>query len=254
MRILSYAAILAAMCCPLDAYAASGEHFVPDCAGAVAIAHARIARVEDDGTLRLPDGRALWLEGLRLPRGGAHAQAVTALRALIAGPVNFTALSPEKDRYGRLRVQGIGREWLQTAMLEQGLVQVQIAPDRAECAPDLYEAEARARGAGRGLWASAEFRVRAPSALAGSAGSFQLVEGQVGHIGRSDGRTFIDFDGGEGRRVFSAVIGQSDRHVFRDFDFDELPGRHIRIRGMVQAYRGRLEIALSNPFQIEVLD
>jgi DNA/RNA endonuclease YhcR with UshA esterase domain len=54
--------------------------------------------------------------------------------------------------------------------------------------------------------------------------------------------------------MFSAVIGQTDRHAFRDFDFDELPGRHIRIRGIVQAYRGRPEIALSNPFQIEVLE
>jgi hypothetical protein len=180
---------------------------------------------------------------------------VAVLRAMTSGAVNFTTLSPETDRYGRLRVQGFGRMWLQEALLEQGLAQVQIAPDRAECAPDLYEAETRARDARRGVWASPDYRVRVPSDLADSAGSFQLVEGQVGHIGRADGRTFIDFDsGGDRRRMFSVLIGQTDRHAFRNFDLDELPGRHIRIRGIVQAYRGRPEIALSNPFQIEVLD
>src|ERR1051326_7834298 len=73
MRIsLTYGVILAAMWLPLDAYAADahaagGERFIPDCAGEVAIAHARIARVESDGALILPDGRTLVLEGLRLP-------------------------------------------------------------------------------------------------------------------------------------------------------------------------------------------
>jgi hypothetical protein len=255
MRTLSYAVILSAMCFPLDAYAAGNERFIPDCAGVVKIAHADVARVERDGTLILSDGRALWLEGLRLPSAGARPQAVAALRALVAGPVNFTTVTPGKDRYGRLRVQGIGRVWIQTALLEQGLAQVLTAPDRAECAPDLYEAEARARDAHRGIWASPDYRVRAPSAVTDNAGTFQLVEGQVGHIGRSDGRTFIDFDGFAGRGAqLSLVVGPSDRHAFRDFDFDELPGRHIRIRGIVQSYRGRPEIALSNPFQIEILN
>ena len=52
-----YGAILAAMCLPLDAYAAEDERFIPDCAGAVAIAHAGVEKVEADGTLILPDGR-----------------------------------------------------------------------------------------------------------------------------------------------------------------------------------------------------
>jgi DNA/RNA endonuclease YhcR with UshA esterase domain len=50
------------------------------------------------------------------------------------------------------------------------------------------------------------------------------------------------------------MIGAESRLAFRDFDFDELSGRHIRIRGIVQDYRGRPEIVLSNPFQIELLD
>jgi len=119
MRLWNYGAILAAMCLPLDAYAADGERFIPDCAGAVEIAHASIARVEADGTLILPDGRVLVLEGIRLaePHRG---EALAALRVLASrGPVNFTAPAPARDRYGRMRVQAFGRHWLQAALLEK---------------------------------------------------------------------------------------------------------------------------------------
>ena len=73
--VLSYAAILAAICLPLDGYAASQERFIPDCAGKVEIAHARVLRVEQDGALILADGRSLQLEGIRLPPDGGLADA-----------------------------------------------------------------------------------------------------------------------------------------------------------------------------------
>lgn len=256
IRYWTYGPILAAMCWPLDAYAAPA--FFPDCAGVIEIAQARIVQVEQDGVLILSDGRAVMLEGIRLPlHDGAPAalrdHALATLRLLAgAGPVIFTVTKPRQDRYARLRAQGFGASWLQLALLEQGLARVQIAPDRDECAPDLYEAEARARDKGLGLWALPVFSVRRPDAMKSAAG-FQLVEGVVSNIGRADGRTFLDFER-NGRRVFSAVIGQQDRRAFRDFDFDAISGRRVRLRGMVQDYRGRPEIALSNPFQIEVLD
>jgi hypothetical protein len=249
---LTYGAILAAMCSRPDAYAAERERFIPDCAGQVAIAHARVARVEKSGSLILSDGRTLILEGIRLPPADKSGRVLAALRALaLAGPVNFTTVTPEKDRYGRLRVQGFGGVWLQAALLEQGLARVQIAPDRSECAPDLYEVESSARARKAGIWASPAYAVRTPQNLKGASGTFQLVEGLVSNIGRADGRTFIDFGD---RRSFAVMIGSESRHAFRDFDFDELSGRRIRVRGIVQDYRGRPEIVLSNPFQIEVLD
>ena len=259
MRVpfLTYGPILAAMCFPLDAYAASEERFIPDCAGMVDVAHIRVVRVEQNGAMALPDGRIAMLEGIRLPESGPHAQrALAALRTMAQdGTVSFTTIPPKRDRYDRLRVQGFGRQWLQVALLEQGLARVAISPDRDECAPDLYEAEARARSGHLGIWALAPYRVRAPGEMPkemkATLGTFQLVEGQVTNVGQADGRQFIDFGD---RRIFSAVIAPEDRRAFRDFDWDELPAHRIRIRGIVQDYRGRPEIALSNPAQIEVLD
>ena len=252
---LTYGLIWAAMCWAPGAYAASETRFIPDCAGAVEIAQARVTRVEQNGALILPDGRAVLLEGIRLPLNSPlAAQALAALRDLAqAGPVTFTATPPKEDRYDRIRAQAFGREWLQTALLEQGLAQVAIAPDRNECAPDLYEAESRARAKHAGIWALSAYQARAPQAMKGTAGTFQIVDGWVTNVASGGGRVFIDF-GSNGQRSFSAVIAPEDRRAFRDFDLDGLTARHIRIRGTVQDYRGRPEIALSNPSQIEVLN
>jgi endonuclease YncB( thermonuclease family) len=273
-----YAAILAAMCPWADAYAAS----IPDCAGHVEIANAHVMRVEKNGVLVLRDGRAVVLEGIRLAEQDSQRdQALASLRALTAdGTVTFTATPPKEDRYDRVRAQGFaGGVWLQAALLEKGLARVAISPDRNECAPDLYEAEGRARERQAGLWAlsanaprqaeamaaparrrpdavsAAEAPRRAEAARAPEtpAGSFQLVEGWVTHVAQADGRTFIDF-GSNGRQSFSAIIQPDDRRAFRGFDLEGLEAHKIRIRGIVQDYRGRPEIALSNPAQIEVLN
>jgi hypothetical protein len=265
-----YAAILAAMCPWADAYAAS----IPDCAGHVEISRAHVIRVEKNGVLVLRDGRAVILEGIRLAdQDSQHDQALAALRALTAdGTVTFTATPPKEDRYDRVRAQAFADGgWLQAVLLEKGLARVAISPDRNECAPDLYEAETRARNGRKGLWAISGNAPRRAEALRAPAppdkspdkpaakptdklaGSFQLVEGWVTHVARVDGRTFIDF-GSNGRQSFSAIIQPEDRRTFRSFDLDGLEAHKIRIRGIVQDYRGRPEIALSNPAQIEVLN
>ena len=246
--------LLAALCFARDAHA---ERFVSDCAGKVEIAHAHVARVERDGALVLADGRLLRLEGIRLALEGPDTLTSQVLRSLSemaqSGTVSFTAAAPSRDRYGRLRVQGFGQQWLQVALLEQGLARVAMAPDRSECAPDPYEDEARGRAKGAGLWALKMFGIRTPEQLKGAAGGFQIVEGIVSHIGRADGRSFLDFGDQKGWG-FSAVIAAGDRRAFRDFDIDELSGHRVRVRGIVQNYRGRPEIGMASPAQMEVLD
>ena len=258
MRNLTYWAILAAIWLPSQAMAA--PRFIPDCAGPVEIAHARVVRVEKNGALVLEDGRAVMLEGVRLAGmdGGPQELSDRALSALrdmaLAGPVTFTSVPPKEDRYDRVRAQAFGEQWFQTALLERGLARVQISPDRNECAPDLYEAEQRGQAKHAGLWAVPGNAPRALETMkAVNTGSFQIVQGWVTHVGHGDGRIFIDF-GSNGRQVFSAVIAAEDRRAFRGFDLDGLETHHIRVRGIVQDAHGRPQIALSNPQQIEVLN
>lgn len=250
MRLI-YFPILAAIWSATGANAA----IVPDCAGRTEIAKAHIVRVEKNGALVLADGRAVLLEGIRLPDGVLHDQALDALRDLaLAGPVTFTSTPPKEDRYDRVRAQGFADGgWLQIALLERGLAQVQIASDRNECSPELYEAEGRARARRLGVWANAAYAPVAPQAVKPQVRGFQLVEGYVTNVGAGGGRVFIDF-GSDGARMFSAVIAPEDRKAFRGFDLDGLTAHRIRVRGIVQEYRGRPQIALSNPAQIEVLN
>lgn len=249
MRLI-YFPILAAMWCAPDAAAAA----IADCAGPVEIRAAHVVRVERNGALVLSDGRAVLLEGIRLPDAALKDQALDTLRDLaLAGPVTFTAVPPKEDRYDRVRGQAFAASgWLQVALLERGLARVQIAPDRHECSPDLYEAENRARAGRLGVWANAAYAPKAPQAVKNGSG-FQVVEGYVANVGSGGGRLFIDF-GSDGQRMFSAVIAPEDRRAFRGFDLDGLTAHRIRVRGIVQEYRGRPEIALSSPAQIEVLN
>jgi endonuclease YncB( thermonuclease family) len=239
----------------------------PSCAGPVEIGGAKVVRVERNGVLVLSDGRAVELEGIRMPlspqdkaqtENKAGPEALSALRDLTAqGTVTFTAVPPKEDRYDRVRAQGFaGDVWLQAALLERGLARVAVSPDRGECAAELRAAEARGRSGKVGVWtggAASPYRVRRPQDMRGTTGTFQVVEGWVTNVGQASGRTFIDF-GDDWQRGFSATIAPEDRRRFREMDLGRLVARQVRIRGLVQDYRGRPEIALSNPAQIEILN
>jgi micrococcal nuclease len=98
--------------------------------------------------------------------------------------------------------------------------------------------------------------VKQAASLTGSlAGSFQLVEGRVANVGVHDGRAFLDFRD-DYRQGFSATVAPEDRKAFRNagFALEDLAGRHVRLRGVIEVFGGRPEVAPSNPYQIEVLD
>jgi micrococcal nuclease len=234
---------------------------LPGCAGGVEVAHAKIVRVEKNGALILSDGRALMLEGIRLPladRGppGLAGDALSALRAMaLAGPLTVTSTPPKEDRYDRVRAQAFGENWLQIELLKRGLARVELAPDRSECAAEFYTAEKQARASSVGLWAFPALSVRSASSLtAGDEGSFQVVEGKVVDAADHDGRVFLDFSS-DYRRGFSVTIAPEDHKAFRGVKpkIEELAGHTIRLRGMVEDYGGRPEIAISSPVQIEFI-
>jgi micrococcal nuclease len=233
---------------------------LPDCAGDVLIPRAHVARVEKNGALILDNRQIVLLEGIRLPGVDrptlpVAAQAVATLQMLaMRESLILTSTPPRNDRYGRVRVQAFGTTWLQTELLKHGLARVSIMPDRQECSPDFYEAEIEAREARRGLWALPEFAVKQAGSFSAPAGSFQLVQGRVVNVASHDGRTFLDFSDNY-RKGFSAIIAPEDRKAFRNAEpaLEDLIGREVRLRGIMEEFNGRWEMALSNPRQIEVL-
>ena len=226
----------------------------------------RILRVErTNDVLVLHDGRAIHMEGISLPRGAKdHApsmiadQAFDALGKFVKGrELTVTAVNPKEDRYDRVRGQifnGDSAEpWLQRALLARGLARVDIAPDRGECADELYAAEAQARAAHLGLWSVPAYQVRTPEGLGGDTGTFQVVEGQVLSADVKDGRAYLDF-GPDYKTDFTITIAPADMANFRDAGIDprDYQGKRIRVRGFIQQLNGP-EIEIAGPKQVELV-
>ncbi|MEJ1969866.1 MAG: thermonuclease family protein [Rhizomicrobium sp.] len=241
----------------------AGAAVLPPCAGPVEIGNAQLLRVEHNGSVIFADGRAAHLEGIRLPAGAEDRapqaladQALDALASLAhAGPLKLTAVSPKEDRYDRVRGQIFTRDgtWVQAALLARGLARVLIAPDRTECAAELFAVEAKARAAHAGLWADPAYAIRAPQGLRRDTGTFQIVEGKVANAELKNGRAYLNF-GADWRSDFTATVEPEDMPNFRRIGVDPraYAGQTIRVRGIVQSLNGP-EIEVANPQGIEVV-
>lgn len=244
---------------------AADPHAASSCLQSLPGESAAVVRVQTNGALVLARDREAVLEAILLPSGGRdHASEFYATRAIerlaalaTAQRVSLAALPPIKDRYGRIRAQILLENsrhgaWLQELMLNAGLARVSIAPDRRECAQELYAAEARARAARLGIWASPAYRVRANTPLASDIGSFQIVEGKVAAVMKRGGRVFVDF---APRADFAAVISTDDMRKFHRIGVDPFAyeGATVRVRGWVEQIRGRNEIEIATPDAIEVV-
>jgi hypothetical protein len=250
---------LAAFCFFLPA---EGEE-LPSCLPPVA-GTAKVVAVRDNGVLVLDDDRTVKLEGLIWPvgeRDGAPdptpAGPTAALRRLVAGRrLVLRVKEPRLDRYDRLRVQALlaDGDWLQREILRRGLARVSVAPDRPECARELYAAEAEARAAGLGLWASSAYRVRTPESLRWQdLGTFQIVEGKVVNAKVSGGRAYLNF-GRNWRTDFTVTISPEDMKRFKVANIDpySYAEKTMRVRGWIDRLHG-FEIEAASPTQIEVL-
>jgi len=255
--VMHKAVILLGFCWSLPAMAA------PDCAGDREIHAAHIMRVESNGVLVMTDGRALKLEGIRMPSGVQdHApqaladEARSELDELAKGrELDVHAVWPKEDRYDRVRGQIFTEDgkWVQLELLRKGLARVEISPDRGECYRELYTAEAEARRAGLGIWANTAYAQRQPDSIKSDVGTFQVVVGRVTSAAESDGKVYLNF-GQDVRRDFTVVINQGDMKTFKFMGVDPLGygGKLVRVRGVVQTLNGPA-IAVGNPKQIELL-
>ncbi len=264
MRRMPFVLALWAVAGILPAAGAAAE--LPACVPPVEIGRAPIVRVEKNGVLVLRDGRAVDLEGLLLPKGARdHApdfvaqQAVERLSSLTKGTdVTLRARVPKEDRYGRIRSQVFvhhdgGDVWLQELMLREGLARVMIAPDRPECARELYAAEAEGRAARAGIWALSVYAVRTPDNLGGDIGTFQIVDGVVKNASLHDGRAYLNF-GDDWRTDFTATVAPDDMKLFRAAGVAPVAyaGKKVEARGIVQSLNGP-EIELGAPDMIREL-
>ncbi|HSC17377.1 MAG TPA: thermonuclease family protein [Rhizomicrobium sp.] len=249
--------LIAALCHPVISLpAAAGEA----CLASMGMMKARVAAVEENNTLVLSDRRRVKLEGLlwtaeRGAPAGLQRQALAALKQQVGQTVALRAARPQLDRYGRQRAEVVLSDgtWLQGALLSRGLARAQVAPDRPECARELYAAEAEARAAGVGLWAFPQYAIRTPDSLRWrDLGSFQIVEGTVLNV-KVNGRAYLNF-GRNWRTDFTVTVSPDDMKTFRHAGVDPYAyaGKRIRVRGTIDRMNG-FEIEVASPEAIQVI-
>ncbi len=231
---------------------------------------AEVTEVLDGETARLAGGRELRLAAIlapraALPRTGQPSRADpelarlaaasrTALASMIEGrSVVLHVSGPPRDRHGReiAQVAGPGGEWVQAALVSQGLVRVQTTAENSAEAETLLRLEGAARDARLGLWRHEMFRVRKPGELGPWIDTFQIVEGTVQPGGeRSAGHLVIAGNGGRLILTLSARTRSEWRGSGRTVE--SLGGQPVRVRGWIR-WRSGPVIDVSHTAQIERL-
>jgi micrococcal nuclease len=222
-----------------------------------------IAEVPAGDHVVMADGQVVRLASVRLPgspepAGAPAAAARAALARLVSGQtVRLGTQEPAPDRYGALvaqleRADGL---WLQGALVEQGLVQVQTRPGETARAGEMLALERTARAARRGLWAEPRFQLRSAEDLAGAVGSFQIVRGRVHRVASTERYVYLNF-GPDWRTDFTVRLPRAEQDGLAarlGGEVGGLAGRLVEVRGFVLEAGGPL-IGLSHPEQLEVLE
>jgi endonuclease YncB( thermonuclease family) len=216
----------------------------------------RVVEVRSGDVAVLDSGLVVRMVGLAAPRleepGGDRAR--TELQNLIGGqPVALFYGGARRDAYGRALAQvrrTKDQRWIQGEMLRTGWARVWTFPDNRALAATMLGDEARARSAGRGLWAMPAYRVLLPGEVARDAHGFQIVEGRVASVSEGRSGTYLDFT--PDSRGFAVVIPPHDLTALTAAGISPtlLAGRLIRVRGVIN-WGGVMTV--DHPEQIEQL-
>jgi micrococcal nuclease len=216
-----------------------------------------VAQVRSGDAVVLRGGQVVRLAGIDAPKGEDPFadQARQALSRLVLGrEVQLMFGGARQDAYGRtlahLRLTR-DRAWVEQDLLRAGDARVRTYPDNRALARSMLDEEARARRAGRGLWALAAYRVRLPDEAAARPFGFQVVEGRVTAASEAGGGGVrLDLE-----RWVEAEVPRASEAAFAStgIRLPDLAGKLVRVRGLLHPGRGEALMRLDHPEQIEVL-
>ena len=214
----------------------------------------------DGRSFRLDDGREIRLAGIEsadtTPDESNRDDALTAM--LMGRNVALRGDDDAPDRYGRQSafVFLAGSETLaQRELLASGRAFQAADVGDQDCTAALRAAEAEARAARRGVWASASVikNAESPDDILAGTGRFTIVEGKVLSVRQAGATTYVNF-GRNWTRGFAATIARRIVPAFEaaGLAVKSLENRRIRVRGWVEARPGP-RIDVSRVAQIEIL-
>ncbi|CAA2099446.1 hypothetical protein MBUL_00152 [Methylobacterium bullatum] len=249
LRIASMALVLAGA-----ARAEAARAVAPECVSGPMRQDA-LAGLGERGEMILASGDRAVLDGIRWP-----VEDDGAARAWILDHRHRTlTLVPrgEIDRWGRMHVDAaVSDEAIDLAggLIEEGLAYADAGERDTLCRPALLTLESGARAAARGLWRAAVRDGRDGAALREATGRFIVAQGRVVNVGERPARTYLDF-AKRGENGLTVTVSKRTWRRLRErgLNVATLRGRIVRVRGIVEAWRGpTLDIASAD--MIEVLD
>lgn len=197
--------------------------------------------VEGPLTLRMAGGTRVRLAGLHMPDfdpaapGPWALEAQALLREMLEG--REVALYGEaENRMGHLAAHVVvGGNWVQGALLSQGLAQVRTTADDARLATEMLAAENR----GAGVWA--DYPVLTPETIAkADLHAFRVVEGVVHGVAERGSVTYVNFGPDWRTDLTLAIPDAAARRRFADAGVDPKgwAGRRVQARGWLRSYNG----------------
>jgi len=215
-----------------------------------------VTEVRNGDAVVLKSGQVVRLAGVEAPKGDDPfaVQAREALSKLVLGrEVQLMYGGARQDAYGRALAHlklAQGGAWVEKTLLEAGDVRVRTWPDNRALARPMLDAEARARLHKRGLWSLPAYQVRLPDEAAARPFGFQVVEGRVVSAAERDGAVRLSLE-----RWVEAEVPREAGGAFASsgLALAELPGKLVRVRGLVRPGSGEGLMKLDHPEQVEVL-
>ena len=219
------------------------------------------ALVFDGDTLLLEDGRKVRLLGINTPEMGdddsqpqPYAEAAKTFLEELAGPASHLQLRLDQerhDRYGRVlahvfRDDGVN---VQERLLASGYATTLVVPPNAWGLECYASVEARARGAGVGIWGLTAYQPVAAEDLLPEDRGYRIVTGRVQRIGEGRHNLWLNL-----AAHMAVRIPKKDLVNFGELPPRQLLDRQLEVRGWIQRRRGELRLTVRHPAALRVLD
>lgn len=215
--------------------------------------------VVDGDTVRLADGRKVRLIAINTPELGRNGRADQALarearRAVQAffaddSRVGLLLGVEPRDRYGRVLAHLYRRDGasLSAYLLARGLGMQVVVPPNDQHWHCLAKVEARARGAGLGVWGLAAYGIKTASAVTPMDAGFQRVQGRVSAVSRVKNGWWLEMG------KLSVRLSDRDRAHFGDVDPAQWLHQTLVIRGWL-IDRSDSKAVIRNDFNVMMVN
>ena len=236
-----------------------------------------VTEVIDGDTFELSTGQRVRIIGINTPEmsepGGDIAKDV-ATQLLLGKKVRLRRDVRDKDDYDRLlRYVFAGSKFINAEMVRMGLAEARFYPPDTQCQRELESLERTAIRNRRGLWSfpvyqapdtTGRFAGRTGDEAAAKKvvswrdaakyyGQVRTVEGKIVVSNNTGKVCFLNFDR-DWKEHFTAVIFSGDYDKFPPNPEDHYLNRTVRVTGLIKEYKGKPEIVVKSPEQIEIIE